>query len=105
MIFFSTANSKNQNEMKAFSKQVSDVVCIVYRALLTITILLVPWFLFILSLELLPLDLFLFQILGSCPVDVMPGALDPTNNSMPQQVGRDIANMQGFFFLCFVNMV
>eukprot|EP00603_Paraphysomonas_imperforata_P012666 CAMPEP_0114455398 /NCGR_PEP_ID=MMETSP0104-20121206/3079_1 /TAXON_ID=37642 ORGANISM="Paraphysomonas imperforata, Strain PA2" /NCGR_SAMPLE_ID=MMETSP0104 /ASSEMBLY_ACC=CAM_ASM_000202 /LENGTH=429 /DNA_ID=CAMNT_0001627817 /DNA_START=57 /DNA_END=1346 /DNA_ORIENTATION=+ len=31
------------------------------------------------------LDLFLFQVLGSCPVDVMPGSLDPSNNSMPQQ--------------------
>ena len=42
---------------------------------------------FLFDLSFKKLDLFLFQILGSCPVDVMPGFLDPSNNSMPQQVG------------------
>jgi DNA polymerase II small subunit/DNA polymerase delta subunit B len=32
------------------------------------------------------LDEFLCQILGSCPVDLIPGPLDPTNCSLPQQV-------------------
>ena len=31
------------------------------------------------------LDLLLAQLLGSCPVDVMPGAMDPANFTMPQQ--------------------
>jgi DNA polymerase II small subunit/DNA polymerase delta subunit B len=31
-------------------------------------------------------DILLAQLLGSCPVDLIPGKSDPTNLSMPQQV-------------------